>query len=57
VLSPEDRQRFAFALEHVHGVQHLYIAAVPRGEPVAGRQLRLDDYQVVYECSLYMPRS
>jgi hypothetical protein len=54
---PAERQRFAFALANLHGIQHLHVAAIPRGEAVDPRRLRLDDCQVVYECSMYKPRA
>jgi hypothetical protein len=57
LISPEARQRLALALAHLHGLQQLHVAAVPRGEPVGARQLRMDDCQVVYECAMYQPRS
>ena len=55
LITLEERKRFAFALESVRGVQHLHVAAVPRGGAADPRRLRLDDCQVVYECSIYQP--
>jgi hypothetical protein len=57
LISPEGRQRFAFALANLHGLQPLGVAAVPRREQPAERQLRMDACQVVYECSMSQPRS
>ena len=56
LITPEERKRFAFALADLHGVKHLHVHSVPRGEDVDPRQLHMDDCQVVYECPIYQPR-
>ena len=56
LITPEERKRFAFALADLHGVYHLHVQSVPRGDAVDPRQLHMDDCQVVYECSQYQPR-
>jgi hypothetical protein len=55
-IIPEDRERFAFALADVHGVQQLHVASIPREAGPELHQLHMDDCQVVYECSQNQPR-
>jgi hypothetical protein len=57
LISPAERQRFAFALGNLHGIQQLHVASVPRGELADISRLRMDDCQVVFECPMYQPRS
>ena len=57
LISAGERQRFAFALADLHGIQRPHAASVPREQPTEFGHLRTDDCQVVSECPMHQPRS